>query len=215
MRILAVSDKVDPALYGHAIKQHVGDIDLILGCGDLPRYYLEYLVTMLGGPLFYVIGNHANAVGKRYKAREEWEYPAGCVNIDGQGVRYRGLLIAGLEGSMRYNNNRHFQYSDQEMAFKMWGLTPRLVLNRFLYGRYLDILITHAPPEGIHDREDRCHQGFRTFLTFMERFRPRYLLHGHVHVYSPFEATETAYGDTHVVNVYGRHILEIDEVSLR
>jgi Icc-related predicted phosphoesterase len=116
---------------------------------------------------------------------------------------------------MRYNNNRHFQYSDQEMAFKMWGLTPRLVLNRFLYGRYLDILITHAPPEGIHDREDRCHQGFRTFLTFMERFRPRYLLHGHVHVYSPFEATETAYGDTHVVNVYGRHILEIDEVSLR
>jgi Icc-related predicted phosphoesterase len=49
----------------------------------------------------------------------------------------------------------------------------------------------------------------------MERFRPRYLLHGHVHVYSPFEATETAYGDTHVVNVYGRHILEIDEVSLR
>jgi Icc-related predicted phosphoesterase len=210
MRILAVSDKVDPALYGHAIKQHVGDIDLILGCGDLPRYYLEYLVTMLGGPLFYVIGNHANAVGKRYRAQAEWEYPAGCVNIDGQIVRYNGLLIAGLEGSMRYNNNRYFQYTEQEMARKVWGLGPRLVLNRFLYGRYLDILITHAPPEGIHDKEDRCHQGFRAFVTFMNRFRPRYLLHGHVHVYSPLETTETLYGQTHVVNVYGRKVLELE-----
>jgi Icc-related predicted phosphoesterase len=215
MRILAVSDKVEPTLYSQTIKQHVGDIDLILGCGDLPRYYLEYLVTMLGGPLFYVIGNHANAVSKRYKQREQWEYPAGCVNIHGQVIRYNGLLIAGLEGSMRYNNNRYFQYSEQEMVRKMWGLTPRLVLNRFLYGRYLDILITHAPPEGIHDKKDRCHQGFGAFVTLMERFRPRYLLHGHVHVYSPFETTETMYRDTHVVNVYGRQILEIDEESLR
>lgn len=116
---------------------------------------------------------------------------------------------------MRYNNNSRFQYTEREMAWKMWRLAPSLVLNKFLYGRYLDILITHAPPQGIHDRPDRCHQGFRAFVTFMDRFRPRYLIHGHIHVYSPKETTETVYGDTTILNAYGYRTLEIDEELLR
>jgi Icc-related predicted phosphoesterase len=97
----------------------------------------------------------------------------------------------------------------------VWSLTPWLVLNRLLYGRYLDILITHAPPFGIHDRPDVCHRGFRAFVTFMERFRPRYLIHGHVHVYHPHQEVETPYRDTQVINTYGYRTLEIDEESLR
>lgn len=215
MKILAVSDKVEDLIYGPAIRRLFDDVEVILGCGDLPRYYLEYIVTMLGGPLFYVIGNHGNAVSKRYAHKAEWEYPAGCENVDGRVVRYKRLLLAGLEGSMRYNNNPHFQYTEREMAHKVWGLAPSLVLNRFLYGRYLDILITHAPPQGIHDKSDRCHQGFRAFVAFMERFRPRYLIHGHVHVYSPYETTESTYGDTWVLNAYGYRTIEIDEESLQ
>jgi Icc-related predicted phosphoesterase len=110
---------------------------------------------------------------------------------------------------MRYNNNHYFQYTDREMAWKVAGLAPWLALNRLRYGRYLDILITHAPPWGIHDRSDLCHQGFRAFRTVMERFRPRYLIHGHIHVYGPNEVTESLYQDTRVVNAYGYRILEI------
>jgi Icc-related predicted phosphoesterase len=94
-------------------------------------------------------------------------------------------------------------------------LVPSLIWNRLFYGRYLDILITHAPPQGIHDQPDRCHQGFRAFVTLMERFRPRYLIHGHVHVYSPMETIETVYKDTTVINTYGYRILEIDEGTLQ
>lgn len=211
MKILTVSDKVEQLIYSPAIRRLYGDVDLVLGCGDLPFYYLEFIVTMLGGPLFYVIGNHGNAVRKQYAAREEWQYPGGCENIDGRVVRYRKLLIAGLEGSMRYNLNPYFQYTEREMAWKVWRLVPSLLLNRLLYGRYLDILITHAPPYGIHDREDRCHQGFRAFRTVMDRFRPGYLVHGHVHVYSPSETTKTVYRHTTVLNTYGYRTLEIDE----
>lgn len=116
---------------------------------------------------------------------------------------------------MRYNNRPDFQYSEREMTRKAWSLAPRLVMNRLLYGRYLDILITHAPPKGIHDQADRCHQGFEAFLTLMDRFRPRYLVHGHVHIYSPLDLTETVYKNTTVINTYGYGLLEIDEESLR
>jgi Icc-related predicted phosphoesterase len=215
MKILAVSDKVDELLYSAAIKRLYGDVDLVLGCGDLPSYYLEFIVTMLGGPLFYVVGNHANEVRQLHTLRSGWQYPGGCQNIDGRVVRYKNLLVAGLEGSMRYNNNPYFQYSEHEMARKAWSLAPSLVLNRFRYGRYLDILITHAPPAGIHDKPDRCHNGFQAFVKFMDRFRPQYLLHGHVHVYHPHEITESVYKDTIVKNAYGHQVLEIEEESLR
>jgi hypothetical protein len=215
MKILTISDKVDELIYSPAIKHHFGDVDLVLGCGDLPHYYLEFIVTMLGGPLFYVIGNHGNAVRGRYGSRGEWEYPGGCENIDGHVIRYRKLLLAGLEGSMRYNNSPDFQYTEREMAWKVWQLVPTLLLNKLLYGRYLDILITHAPPLGVHDKPDRCHQGFRAYVTFMERFRPRYLIHGHVHVYSPLEQTDSVFQDTRVINTYGYRTLEIAEGSLR
>jgi Icc-related predicted phosphoesterase len=208
MRILTVSDKVDELLYSAAITRLFGDVDLVLGCGDLPHYYLEFIVTMLGGPVFYVLGNHDGPRSAR-------EYPGGCENIDGRTVRYGKLLVAGLEGSMRYNRNPDFQYTEQEMLHKAWRLVPGLMMNKLLYGRYLDILITHAPPRGVHDEPDRCHQGFGAFLFFMDHFRPRYLIHGHVHVYSPLQAVESTYGHTQVINTYGYRTLDIDEGSLR
>lgn len=211
MKILTISDRVDELLYSPAIKHLCGDVDMVLSCGDVPYYYLEFIVSMLGGPLFYVIGNHANEVQQRYAPKEEWVYPAGCENIDGRVVRYRGLLLAGLGGSMRYNNNPYFQYTEREMAWKVWQLAPWLVLNRLLYGRYLDILISHAPPAGIHDRPDLCHRGFRAFVTLMDRFRPRYLIHGHVHIYHPLDPAETVYRHTRVINTCGYRTLEINE----
>ena len=120
MKILAISDRVDELIHSPAIKHLFGDVDLVLGCGDLPLYYLEFIVTLLGGPLFYVVGNHGNAVQDQHQPREQWRYPGGCENIDGRIVRYRNLLIAGLEGSMRYNTSPYFQYTERERAAKVW-----------------------------------------------------------------------------------------------
>jgi Icc-related predicted phosphoesterase len=214
MKILAVSDRVEALIYSPAIRRNFGDVDLVLACGDLPTYYLEYIVTMLSTRLFYVIGNHANEVQHLYDIPEKWKYPGGCDNLDGRVVRHKGLLLAGLEGSMRYNNNPHFQYTEREMTWKMWKLAPSLLLNKLRHGRYLDILVTHAAPKGIHDRSDVCHTGFEAFLTLMRVFRPRYLIHGHIHAHTPWETTETVYEDTTVLNAYHHRTLEIDERSL-
>jgi Icc-related predicted phosphoesterase len=212
MKILAISDEVDSRLYGPILKQRFSDVSLVISCGDLPIYYLEFIVSVLNVPLLYVRGNHAREqISSSGETKTE---PEGCVDIDGRVVYVRGLLIAGLEGSMRYNEGPH-QYSETEMRLKALRLAPRLYLNRLRYGRFLDILVTHAAPRGIHDGRDLCHLGFTTFLRFMDRYRPRYLLHGHIHVYTPNVVTETQYKQTMVLNAYRYRIIEIDPAALR
>jgi Icc-related predicted phosphoesterase len=92
-------------------------------------------------------------------------------------------------------------------------LVPKLLFYRIVYGRWLDILVTHAPPFGIHDRKDRCHTGFKTFLSFMRWFKPRYLVHGHVHLYDLNETRTTRYRQTEVVNAYEHTVIEIEVPS--
>lgn len=212
MRILAVSDKVVPILYSGGIVDHVGDVDLILGCGDLPHYYLDFVISMLNRPCYFVFGNHG-------KEAEYWSNntvvssPHGAVNLHTRAYQEQGLLLAGLEGSMRYNNAPKFQYTESEMWGNIAKLVPKLMYNRLRYGRWLDILVAHSPPFGIHDQPDRAHTGFQSFLSFMRYFKPRYLLHGHIHLYRNDETTRTLYEDTEVVNVYPYRFIEIEPTT--
>jgi Icc-related predicted phosphoesterase len=210
MKILIVSDRIEEFLYGPQLREKFGDVELVLSCGDLPFYYLEFIVSTLNVPLFYVKGNHDVRVEYRARGQAKTE-PEGCVNVDSRVVPHAGLLIGGLEGSMRYTREPRFQYTDMEMRFKVLRLAPQLMLNRVRCGRYLDILITHAPPFGIHDGEDLCHRGFQAFLRFMELFKPAYLIHGHIHLSSQRRAVCTTYKQTQVVNVYGYWVLDTDE----
>ncbi len=227
MKILTISDVVVNSLYSPGAKQRFSDIELVLSCGDLPAYYLEFIVSILDVPLYYVIGNHADEhhsqshdTAWRPEQKRAWDEPSrfgdgarpadeesvgprGCVNIDGRTVNHKGLLIAGLQGSMWYNGGP-YQYTEVLM------LTPYLLLNRLRYGRALDIMITHAPPAGIHDDVDLAHRGFRCFLQFMDDFAPRYLIHGHKHVYLHGETTVTQYNRTTVINTYGFRRLELE-----
>jgi Icc-related predicted phosphoesterase len=211
MKILAVSDEVVPQVYDASIKRRFADVDLVLSCGDLPHYYLEYIVTMLNVPLYHVMGNHGDELDWRAQ-RGEYVVPGGCQDIDGRLVVHGGLLIAGLQGSMRYKPGP-YQYTQREMQYKVLRLGATLLRNRLSTGRWLDILITHAPPLGIHDGTDLCHTGFQAFVRFMDRHRPRYLLHGHSHVYSQLQTTVTHYHDTVVMNVHPYRVIDIPEIQ--
>ncbi|MBI4788202.1 MAG: metallophosphoesterase family protein [Chloroflexi bacterium] len=202
MRVLTISDQVNDLVHSPALKEMARGVALALSCGDLPSDYLEYVVSVLNIPMYYVMGNHGGAGGEKPE-------PEGPENIDGQVVEHHGLLIAGLEGSMRYNIRPQYQYTENEMRAKIARLTPALIVNRARYGRYLDVLITHAPPAGIHDGPDLPHRGFKSFVWFIEHYRPRYLIHGHVHVYDSRQETVTQHGATTIVNTYGYKILEI------
>jgi Icc-related predicted phosphoesterase len=90
-------------------------------------------------------------------------------------------------------------------------LAPRLLLNRRRYGRYLDILVTHSPPFGIHDRSDIAHTGFKIFNTFIKLFKPRYLLHGHIHIYRRNVSRVTQVDETTIINVYPYRVLEYEK----
>jgi Icc-related predicted phosphoesterase len=208
MRILALSDRVVDAIYSPQACDLYGDVDLVIGCGDLPYYYLEYVVTMLRAPVMYVYGNHDN-VQYMSDGRRVLE-PEGCISLEGKAVEYRGLLLAGLGGSMRYQPRAVHQYSEAEMRMRVAALIPQLVLNRARHGRYLDVLVAHSPPFGIHDREDLTHTGFKAFLTLMRYAKPRYLLHGHTHLYRRDGVSQTQYGTTQVVNVYPNRVIELE-----
>ncbi|MEM7130938.1 MAG: metallophosphoesterase [Chloroflexota bacterium] len=208
MRSLVISDNVEPILYGPSVCDRVGDVDLIISCGDLPFYYIEYIISMVNRPCYYVFGNHARTEfqGQDWTQKHE---PQGGVNLHTKCYREGDLLMVGLEGSIRYNNAPRYQYTDSQMWMNIAKVFPEMLLNRIRYGRWLDVLVTHSPPRGIHDEEDRAHQGFRSFIPFMRWFKPRYLLHGHIHIYRRDTVTETVYQDTKVINVYPYKILDL------
>lgn len=207
MKILAVSDQVADAIYSPRIRERFGDVGMVLSCGDLPYSYLEYIMSMLNVPCLFVHGNHDRP--EYLGSGRTLIKPEGWVNLDGRTVEVNGVLLAGLEGCLRYKPDAPYQYTETETRLRIWRMVPGLLINRARYGRYLDILVTHAPPLGIHDADDLPHRGFKALLGFMVRFRPRYLLHGHKHIYKP-ETFCTRYLDTKVINVYPFRLIEID-----
>ena len=195
MKVLTVSDTVVKELVDPTLESPVGNIDLILGGGDLPPEYLRELRNRYDVPLFYILGNH--------DIRHQTE-PAGCSNITGKIVSLNGVSFIGFSGSRWYNGNIN-QYREYEMRsqirklwFKLWRL------------KKIDVILTHSPPRHIHDAEDRCHKGFTCYRHFISKHEPQFFIHGHIH--RLFEKTSdriSTIGKTQVINSYGYHTFEI------
>lgn len=207
MKILSVSDQVDPRIYSKTLKERHGEVDFVLSCGDLPYEYLEYIITRLNKPLYFVHGNHD--IYKRVNQDEIRSYPLGGDDLHRKVYRKHGLLLAGIEGSIKYNRKTRYQYSQGEMWSHVLSLVPGLLLNKLMYGRFLDIFVTHAPPKGIHEGEDWTHQGIKAFRWLIETFQPAYHFHGHIHVYHPDAVIETRKGKTLVINTFQHRVSEI------
>ncbi len=213
IKVLAVSDQVVERIYTLAANEHFQDVDLILGCGDLPYTYLEYLVSVLSIPLYYVPGNHDPA----YNAQRSLSYAEGGSNLDLQTASVKGLLLAGLGGSIRYRPDGVNQYTQGQAFSRAYRLLLRLLVSQKRYGRKLDVLITHSPPFGIHDDDSQAHQGLKALNFLIRVARPRYHLHGHTHFYrNNLEDPVTQVGRTTVMNIFPYKVFEIDEgVKLR
>jgi len=216
VKILCVSDQIDPLVYSNSIKERFSHIDLVLCAGDLPLDYLDFIISSLNKPLLFVFGNHhiedmhyffpfvnnplTESAVNRY---------SGGIHINAKMVTEQGLIIAGFGGSMRYNRGPN-QFSNFMMYIKILKLIPSLLINKIFRGRYIDILLTHAPPEGIHDRPDICHRGFKAFRWFINAFKPKYLVHGHIHLYDLSDVRITHCKNTLVVNAYSHYIIDTE-----
>ncbi|GAC1354134.1 MAG: metallophosphoesterase [Herpetosiphon sp.] len=212
MQILSVSDEVASEIYSPSLRSRFGHVDLVLSCGDLPPSYLEFIVSSLDVPVLYVPGNHDGQ--PEHTASGQTVYvPLGGVNIDGRVVKVRGLSIAGIGGSIRYNGGRH-QYTETQMFGRVMLLLPRLLLRQRRDGHRLDVLITHSPPAGVHDGP-RAHRGFQSLVYLLERIKPRYHIHGHVHMSYGYCRTRTSLvGPTTVINTTGYRLLKIEPATL-
>ena len=198
MKILLVSDEEDKYLWDFYRPGRLKGIDLILSAGDLKAEYLSFLVTMANRPLLYVHGNHDGGYAQRP--------PEGCQCIDGKLVTVGGLRILGLGGSALYNGGPH-QYTEKQMRRRIHRLRLKLALTSGV-----DIVLTHAPVRGFGDEDNMTHRGFEAFLPLLDQYKPRYLVHGHIHQrYGANRPRCYQYGETTIVNATGRYILEIPD----
>jgi Icc-related predicted phosphoesterase len=188
-------------LHGPSLNSYAKGAEAVISCGDLPFDYLEYVVTFLGVPVYYVLGNHD-------PAPDGPEHPGGCTPLDGRVVDAGGVALAGLSGSRLYSGGPN-QYTERQMRRRALALSARILVRGLAGGQVPRIFVTHAPPFGLGDREDRAHVGFESFLGLMDRHKPSLWLHGHVHLYGPEVQRVASRDETKVVNVFGHKILEV------
>ena len=197
MKILAIADEESSYLWDYFEKSKLEGIDLIISCGDLEPTYLSFLATFTSAPVIYVHGNH----DEKY----EKVSPDGCICIEDQIYVYKGVRILGLGGSMRYRPGEH-QYTEWQMKKRVW----KLKLQLFWRGGF-DILVTHAPAYGINDGEDLPHRGFKIFRTLLEKYQPKYFLHGHVHMkYGRKHKRYDTFKNTQIINAFERCVFEYE-----
>jgi Icc-related predicted phosphoesterase len=195
-------------IYALAAGGHFREVEFILGCGDLPYTYLEYLLSILNMPLYYVPGNHDPV----YNPNRPLSYAEGGSNLDLKTAFAKGFLLAGLGGSIRYRPDGVNQYTQGEAFSRALRLALQLIFNRLRYGRNLDILVTHSPPFGVHDEESGAHQGLKALNFLIRVVRPRYLIHGHTHFYrSNLDDSVTQIEQTTVMNIFPYKVIEINE----
>ena len=197
MKVLVVADEESRYYYDCYQPGRLDGIDLIISCGDLSRSYLEFLVTLGNCPLLYVRGNHDDSFADHP--------PEGCLCIEDNVFLYRGIRFAGLGGSYRYQPDGINMYTEEQMARRIRKLWWKIRKNKGV-----DVLVTHAPAFGKGDLDTIPHRGFRCFLKFMEKYRPRYMLHGHVHRNYGFKIPVTQrYLDTEIINACGAYLLDL------
>ena len=199
LRVLSISDQIVDFLQSEDGRNQIANIDLILSCGDLPYYYIENVFETFGVPVFFVRGNHDKLT--EFGTKGVRTTPYGAVDVHNRVINHNNLLIAGFEGSQRYKNGP-FMYSQSEMWINVFKIIPKLLWNKYAHGRFLDVLITHAPPWKIHDKPNYVHQGFKAFVWLLKTFKPSYHFHGHIHLSPNGQHAETIFGSTKVINTF-------------
>lgn len=202
MKILAISDEEVLKFYDCYREGVFDGYDCIISCGDLHRNYLEFIATMARCPVYYVRGNHD----------EGFEYvpPGGCICIEDRIHVINGVRVLGLGGSYRYRDGRNF-YTEKQMRKRIRNLWLSLK-----YYKGFDILITHAPAYGLNDLDNISHRGFECFLELLEKYRPKFLVHGHIHRnYGVSIPQKDTYMDTTVVNACGYCVIEYPDEMIK
>lgn len=200
IRFLVASDKPELALRHAANRDDMGQLDGVIGCGDLEPEWLMFLADAFNTPLVYVRGNHDRGGG--WKA-QPLLVPAwlGAGTIE----RLAGIPIVGLEWpGVDAPGNRRRPWLAWRQTIR---ITRRLIWAR-LWRRPL-IVISHVPPAGVGDcPTDAYHVGFPAYRWLLDRLAPPIWLHGHTTLASVSHLVEQS-GPTVVANATGALLVEL------
>ncbi|HYI21470.1 MAG TPA: metallophosphoesterase [Candidatus Limnocylindrales bacterium] len=197
LRLLGVSDMVEPAFDYESNRTALEPLDAILGCGDLEPDYLGFLADAFHVPLLYVRGNHDR--GSNWEALKV-DLPR---RIDGRVEVIGGIPIAGMSwpGDLRGQARRDGSAAWQQ-AFGLFARTR--------VRRTPTILLSHVPPRGLGDTpEDHYHRGFSAYHWLCRRINPVLWLHGHTSLAARHD-WRVDWGSTTLINVTGAVLIEIE-----
>jgi hypothetical protein len=201
IRLLAVSDAVDPALDHSINREKLGHIDAIIGCGDLEPAYLGFLGDAFHAPIAYVRGNHDR--GGAWTRPQ----PAPTPLTSGRLVDVSGITVVPFE----WPGLGHDQAQRDEVRAWLDVLRVEIALLRRRPGtRAAPILVvSHAPPRGIGDAAaDPYHVGYAGYRWLLERHTPPLWLHGHTNPASVKDWRD-GFGPSLVANVTGSALVEL------
>ena len=184
MRVLLLADREPfPSV---AALLDAGPIDAVIGLGDLQPSWIEDL-ERFKLPKFGVYGNHDESPYMKW---------FGMTDLHLKRKKLHGLTISGFEGCVRYRRDAVHQYTQEQAAKLVKRLKPA------------DVLICHCPPAGVNDDPgDRAHTGFEALREWVDRVRPRYVLHGHTYPL-PGRLVHRV-GDTRVIHVSGARVVDL------
>lgn len=170
--------------------------DALLSLGDFSKPHAA-AVAAAGAPLAAgVYGNHCtrdympqhgitDLVGDRATPARH-----GTLRVPGQ----RPISMLAVQGCVRYKPDREDVLFTQKQYAAAIDPLPAA-----------ELVITHCPPEGINDGEDSSHLGIAALRRWMDRHRPRWLLHGHTYDNPP----RSVHGGTDVLYVYGWAVVDL------
>jgi uncharacterized protein len=185
MRVLALADKpppMDPAL----MAERMG-VQAIVCLGDLDLAWIE----SLRGVRLPKVGVHGNHDPPHVLREVEVD------DLHGRRTSLGGFTFAGFEGCVRYGGGGPHHYT-QRQASRIARRLPAA-----------DVLICHCPPRGINDDpDDAAHIGFDGLRAWVDRHRPRHILHGHTHPVAG--QAQTSYGDARVHWISGARVVRLD-----
>ena len=214
VRVLVIADEEAPDLHHQVLRAMTPD--LVLSAGDLAWHYVEYVVSSVDAPAVFVPGNHDPSIERARLGRNgtytadglpcDGPRPHGAVNADGRVVEAAGLRIAGLGGCVRYKPGPH-QYTQRQYV----GRARRLIRHARAVGE-IDVVLSHAPPLGLGDGDDKPHEGIEALHHVLERLEPSWHLHGHIHPYGQC-MPDRRVGPTTIRNVIPWRVFDIEAKS--
>jgi uncharacterized protein len=202
IRLLAVSDDVDPALEHAVNRSALGHIDAIVGCGDLEPSYLGFLADAFNTEVAFVRGNHDRG-GRWVDSSAHAPEPL----RSGRLFDIEGITVAPFEWP---GERRNPAVRDESRAWRdVLGVEAKLALRR-MSGRGMDplLVISHAPPRGVGDSTDPYHLGYAAYRWLLDRHHPPVWLHGHT---TPASVPhwQVIAGPSTVCNVTGSIVVEL------